>query len=167
MSDEREPRGIPGVLSAHIVGLAHVGFVVSDLAGQLAVYRQRYGLNDEAIRISPPFSEPANIARFAFVRIADGVELELIEPISAAMKSQLNTCAEGAISAPGGINHIAYRVRNIDSVFAVLKQQGIRAGHVTPDGVVDTGRSKILYLHPDDLGGALIELVDPSDGGDD
>lgn len=165
MNDEIEPAAVPSVLSPHIIGLAHVGFVVSDLAAQLSVYRQRYGLSDEAINVSPPFSEPANIARFAFVSIATGVELELIEPISEAMKTQLNHHAGMPLFAPGGINHIAYRVNDIDSVFSALQQQGIRAGHVTPDGVVDTGRSKILYLHPDDLGGALIELVETCSGG--
>lgn len=160
-----EPMAVPSALSAHIIGLAHVGFVVSDLAAQLAVYRQRYGLSDAAISVTPPFSESAAVARFAFVRIAEGVELEFIEPVSEAMKAQLNHHADRNIFAPGGINHIAYRVNNIDSVFAALQQQGIRAGHVTPNGVVDTGRSKIVYLHPDDLGGALIELVESTVGG--
>jgi len=160
-----EPFNIPRALSAYIVGLAHVGFVVEALAPQLDIYRQRYGLADDAITVTPPFSESATVARFAFVRIADGIELELIEPISATMREQLGVSADSDISGPGGINHIAYRVEDLDSVFDALQTQGIRAGHVTPDGVVDTGRSKILYLNPDDFGGALIELVETNSRG--
>jgi catechol 2,3-dioxygenase-like lactoylglutathione lyase family enzyme len=155
---------IPAALSAYIIGLAHVGFVVEALSEQLDIYRQRYGLADEAITVTPPFSEPASVARFAFVHIAEGVELELIEPVSAAMKAQLGLVTGANASGPGGINHIAYRVADLDAVFNALQQQGIRAGHVTPEGVINTGRSKIVYLNPDDFGGALIELIEPNTG---
>jgi 4-hydroxyphenylpyruvate dioxygenase-like putative hemolysin len=72
------------------------------------------------------------------------------------MKAILHSAASGA----GGINHVAYVVNDIDGALAVLAEQGIRPGHVTPDGVVDTGRTRIAYLNPSDTGDMLIELVE-------
>ena len=41
-----------------------------------------------------------------------------------------------------------------------LAAVGIRPGYVTPGGVVDTGRTRIAYLNPEDTGALLIELVE-------
>ena len=62
-----------------------------------------------------------------------------------------------------GINHVAWRVSDIEAAVKRLAGQRIRPGHVTPDGVIDTGRSKIVYMNPDDTDGILIELVELSD----
>lgn len=143
-------------LSKHIRGLEHVGYVVPDLKGAIENCTRLYGLSAEDVNVVPPFDQTAEIVRFAFIRVASGIEFEFIEPVSDESIAQLTGFQSGA----AGINHLAYRVVDIDSVQADLFSQGIRPGYVTPDGVVNTGRSKILYLNPEDTGGALIELVE-------
>jgi len=141
-------------LKDFIVGLRHVGHIVEDLAVSIADFRRIYGLSDDDIKVLPPFGQEAP-ARFGLLNVG-GVEFELIEPISEEMKTTLNAVSSGA----GGINHVAYVVSDIDAAMAVLEKQGIRPGHVTPGGVVDTGRTRIAYLNPADTSDLLIELVE-------
>lgn len=144
-------------LKDFIVGLRHVGHIVDDLQASIADFRRIYGLTDDDITVLPPFDQEAP-ARFGLLNVG-GVEFELIEPISDDMKATLNAVASGA----GGINHVAYVVSDIDAAMAVLAKQGIRPGHVTPGGVVDTGRTRIAYLNPADTSDLLIELVEVYD----
>lgn len=142
------------VLKDFIVGLRHIGHIVGDLRVSIEDFRRIYGLDDEDITVLPPFGEPAP-ARFGLLNVG-GVEFELIEPIGDEMRATLTAVESGA----GGINHVAYVVSDIDGAVAALARQGIRPGHVTPDGVVDTGRTRIVYLDPAGTGGMLIELVE-------
>ncbi|MDB4450966.1 hypothetical protein N9121_01290 [Pseudomonadales bacterium] len=63
-------------------------------------------------------------------------------------------------SGLAGINHVAYLVDDIEGAVAMLTEQGIRPGHVTPNGVTDIGAKYICYLDPKDTGDLLIELIE-------
>jgi len=143
-------------LAPHIIALEHVGYVVEDISEAVRECSRLYGIDASHVRIVPPLDVADVPTRFAFVKINDAVEFELIEPCSESFKTQLNNPASG----PGGINHLAYRVSDIEAAASDLAAQGIRPGHVTPEGVVETGSSKILYLDPRDTGGVLIELIE-------
>jgi len=156
MSEAVLPKG----LAPHITGLAHVGYVVSDLQAAIDECARVYGLDEQAIRVVPPFSDTTAATRFAFVRVNNTLEFEFIEAISEQFKKLLH----GSASGPAGINHMAYWVADIDAAERDLRAQGIRPGHVTPEGVVNTGSSRMLYLNPEDTGGALIELIERLDG---
>jgi catechol 2,3-dioxygenase-like lactoylglutathione lyase family enzyme len=155
MSEAVSPKG----LAPHITGLAHVGYVVSDLRAAIDECARVYGLDEQAIRVVPPFSDAKAATRFAFVRVNNTLEFEFIEAISEQFKKLLHRSASG----PAGINHMAYWVADIDAAERDLRAQGIRPGHVTPEGVVNTGSSRMLYLNPEDTGGALIELIERLD----
>ena len=142
-------------LKDYIIGLQHVGHIVRDLDAAVASFCRLYGLDENAVRRVPDAPNEDVPTLFAFVDIA-GTEFELIQPQSAAAKKELLASASGG----GGINHVAWRVSDIDACAELLAGQQIWPGHVTPDGVVDTGRSKILYLDPGDTDGILIELVE-------
>lgn len=145
-------------LSDYLVGLQHVGHVVPDLEAAIDSFRRVYGLDNTVVRRLPESADEDTPALFALISVAD-TEFELIEPRSVAMKAQLL----GRPSGAAGINHVAWRVTDIDAALAVLESQGIRAGHVTPDGPVTFGDTKILYLDPDDTDGQLIELLQVGD----
>ncbi len=55
-----------------------------------------------------------------------------------------------------GIQHIAFRVENIDAALAELKEKGIRLIDETPR--VGAGGAKIAFLHPKATNGVLVEL---------
>lgn len=144
-------------LNQRLLGLMHIGYVVEDLEAAVANFRRVYGLGDDDIRLLPDFDGAPT--RFAFVRVG-GVEFELIEPLT----EEFHGILLGVKSGEGGINHIAYRVDDIDRAVADLEQAGIAPGYVTPGGVIDTGRTRIVYLNPADTGALLIELVELKPG---
>ena len=141
-------------LRDYLIGLQHVGHVVDDLEAAIGSFKRVYGIDESAIRRLPNAPDDDTPALFALLSIA-GTEFELIEPRSEAMKSML----QGRPSGSAGINHVAWRVTDMDAALEALAGQGIRPGHVTPDGPVSFGDTKILYLDPDDTDGMLIELL--------
>ena len=151
------------VLCDYIIGVAHVGFVVPELAAAVADAQRVYGLADEDISYLPAPGEEA-ATRFAFFRVG-GLEFELIEPCSEHFQRVLL----GMPSGSAGINHVAWKVRDIDAAVALLARHDIHPGHVTPDGVISIGPKKMVYLDPATTGGLVIELIespgDDSGGG--
>ena len=87
-------------------------------------------------------------------------EFVLIEPVSDYFKQLLLQMPSGM----AGLYHEAYLVNDIDKAVAVLAEQSIRPGHVTPNAVVDFGPKKLVYLDPADTGGLVIELIELKDG---
>ncbi len=57
-----------------------------------------------------------------------------------------------------GIQHVAFRVDNVDNALAELKGKGIRLIDETPRK--GAGGAKIAFLHPKDTGGVLVELCE-------
>ena len=82
------------------------------------------------------------------------MELELIQPISDRFKNFIGNPSHG-------LNHIAYVVEDIEEAVRHLQEKGIDLGHVTKDGILDMGRSRVAYLDPKTTSGILIELVEP------
>lgn len=55
-----------------------------------------------------------------------------------------------------GIQHIAFRVENIEAALAELKEKGIQLIDEKPR--LGAGGAKIAFLHPKATGGVLVEL---------
>jgi methylmalonyl-CoA/ethylmalonyl-CoA epimerase len=60
-----------------------------------------------------------------------------------------------------GIQQLAYRVSDLESLTDRLREQGVRLLYEAPRR--GTANSRINFIHPKDAGGVLIELVEPSD----
>ena len=117
-----------------------------------------YGVQAEAVRYQPEGDEPAP-TRFAFFHLG-GLEFEYIQPCSEEFRAQLLSMPSGG----GGINHVAWRVRDIEGALALLAARGITPGHVTPGGVVSFAGRKMVYLDPATTGGLVIELIEHTAG---
>lgn len=130
----------------------HIGYIVRDLKQSVADFQRLFDLQEEDIRIIPPFDLPAD-TRFAFFH-ADGLNVELIEPISEHFQKIL-------FHSGIGINHICFTVDNIEEAFAEMTRKGIRSGHVTPNGILTMRHQKMVYFDPNDTGGFLIEYIQP------
>ena len=90
--------------------------------------------------------------KVAFLPLGDS-ELELLE----------STSAEGPISRfiekkGEGIQHIAFRVDNIEKVLEKLKKEGVRLIDEMPR--YGAGGAKIAFLHPKGTNGILMELCE-------
>ena len=59
-----------------------------------------------------------------------------------------------------GIQHIAFRVENIEEALAELKEKGIRLIDENPRR--GAGGAKIAFLHPKSTNGILVELCEKS-----
>ena len=149
---------IQTVLSDYIIGLQHVGHVVPDIDAALQTFQRIYGVGDESIRRVPEHSDDSAEALFAFVKVGN-TEFELIQPLSERFRSTVL----GAPSGGGGINHVAWRVSDIEACLGLLEETGIGPGHVTPDGPFSYGNMKIVYLDPAACDGYYIELIEISD----
>jgi methylmalonyl-CoA/ethylmalonyl-CoA epimerase len=88
----------------------------------------------------------------AFLPVGES-ELELLE----------STAPDGPIAkfleARGeGIQHVAFRVADLDEALAELKAQGIRLIDETPRR--GAGGARIAFLHPKSTSGVLVELCE-------
>lgn len=130
----------------------HIGYIVRDLKQAIADFKKIFDLQDDNIRVIPDFNLVAD-SRFAFFH-ADGLDFELIEPISDHFKKIL-------FNSGVGINHICFTVDNIEEAVKKMEQKGIRAGHVTPNGIINMPHQKMVYFNPEHTGGVLIEYIEP------
>jgi catechol 2,3-dioxygenase-like lactoylglutathione lyase family enzyme len=129
----------------------HVGYIVKDLKKSIADFQRLFDLSDEDIRVFPDFNLVAD-SRFSFFH-ADGLNFELIEPISEHFKDIL-------FNSGVGINHICFTVENIEEAVKEMAQKGIHVGHVTPNGIITMPHQKMVYFNPEDTGGFLIEYIE-------
>ena len=142
-------------LRPYLVGLQHVGHVVADLEQAIETFARVYGVPTDEVRFVPERPDPAAPTRFAFVNVG-GVEFELIEPRSKEARRLLLAPSSGG----GGLNHVAWRVSDLDACLGLLAERGIGPGHVTPDGPVEFGNRRMVYLDPQECGGLLLELIE-------
>jgi methylmalonyl-CoA/ethylmalonyl-CoA epimerase len=127
--------------------LNHVAIAVRDLAGAAAKYRDVLGAN-----ISAPLPLPEHGVTTVFVNLPN-TKIELLEPLGE--NSPIAKFLER--NTDGGIHHICYEVDDIRAARDALKGQGAR---VLGDGEPKTGAhgKPVLFLHPKDFNGTLIEL---------
>ncbi|HOA88701.1 methylmalonyl-CoA epimerase [Propioniciclava tarda] len=59
----------------------------------------------------------------------------------------------------GGIQHIAYRVADMDAVDATLRERGATLLYPAPKS--GTGGARINFIHPKSTGGVLLEITEP------
>jgi methylmalonyl-CoA/ethylmalonyl-CoA epimerase len=127
--------------------LNHVAIAVPDLAAAAAVYRTMLGAD-----VSEAVPQPDHGVTVVFVTLPN-TKIELLEPLGAG--SPIANFLER--NAAGGIHHICYEVDDILAAAASLRQKGAR---VLGTGEPKTGAhgKPVLFLHPKDFCGTLVEL---------
>lgn len=90
--------------------------------------------------------------RTAFLPIG-GTEVELLESTDPEGPIGKFIAAKGA-----GMQHIAYRVDDIEAALAELKAKGVRLIDEKPR--YGAGGARIAFLHPKATGGVLVELCE-------
>jgi len=125
----------------------HIALAVPDLA--VAVARYRDGL---MAKVSAPQALPDHGVTVVFVEFAN-TKIELLEPLGDA-----SPIASFLVKNPdGGMHHVCYEVTDILAARDHLKAAGAR---VLGNGEPKTGAhgNPVLFLHPKDFFGTLIEL---------
>lgn len=127
--------------------LNHVAIAVRDLEAASAVYRTTLGA-----RVSAPQPLLEQGVTVAFVEL-ENTRIELMEPLGE--KSPIRGFLER--NPGGGVHHLCYEVEDIRAARDRLLALGAR---VLGTGEPKTGAhgKPILFLHPKDFCGTLIEL---------
>ena len=127
--------------------LNHVAIAVRDLAAASRLYRETLGAE-----VSDPVPQPEHGVTTVFITLPN-TKIELIAPLGDA-----SPIANFLDRTPdGGIHHLCYEVDDIRAARDALTNKGAR---VLGDGEPKMGAhgKPVLFLHPKDFSGALIEL---------
>jgi methylmalonyl-CoA/ethylmalonyl-CoA epimerase len=133
-----------------VLKIDHLGIAVHSIEEAKKLFQDTLGLKFEG-------SETVEEQKVttAFFPVGDS-EVELLE----------STAPDGPIAKylekrGEGIQHIAFRVENIEEALAELKAKGIRLIDEKPR--MGAGGAKIAFLHPKSTHGVLIEISERED----
>ncbi len=128
--------------------LNHVGVATPSIEASVAVYRDMLG----ATKIHEPFDLPEQGVRVCFVD-APNSQIELIEPLG-----QGSPLHSFLARYPGGAqHHVCFEVPDIHAAKAELEAKGAK---VLGEPRVGAHGTPILFVHPKDMGGVLVELME-------
>lgn len=125
----------------------HIGIAVRDLNEAIKFYQEVLGLKVTEIE-----EVPDQKVRVAFLPTGDS-EVELLE----------STSPDGPIARfieknGEGVQHIAFRVDNLEEKLAELKSKGVRLIDEKPRR--GAGGAMIAFLHPKSTFGTLVEICE-------
>jgi methylmalonyl-CoA/ethylmalonyl-CoA epimerase len=127
--------------------LNHIAIAVRDIAAASQLYRDTLGA-----KVSSPEKLPEHGVTVVFITLPN-TKIELLEPLGE--DSPISKFLDK--SPDGGIHHVCYEVEDIGAARDQLTKSGAR--------VLGSGKPKIgahgkpvLFLHPKDFNGTLIEL---------
>ena len=128
-----------------VLKLDHIGIAVSDMEESLKFYTEMLGM-----KLHGTETVDEQKVKVAFLPVGDS-EVELLE----------STEADGPVakfieSKGQGIQHLAFRVDDIEKALAFCREKGIRLIDEKPR--YGAGGAKIAFLHPKATNGVLIEL---------
>jgi len=127
--------------------LNHIAIAVPDLAAAIAIYRDTLGA-----LVSEPVDQPAHGVTTVFVELVN-TRIELLHPLGD--ESPIAAFLERNPS--GGMHHVCYEVEDIRAARDRLTASGARVlGHGEPR--IGAHGKPVLFLHPKDFCGTLIEL---------
>jgi methylmalonyl-CoA/ethylmalonyl-CoA epimerase len=128
-----------------VIKLDHIGIAVSNLDETLKIYTDMLGM-----KLQGTETVEEQKVKTAFLPLGE-TEIELLE----------STAPDGPIGkfieARGqGVQHLAFRVDDLEAALAELKAKGVRLIDEKPR--YGAGGAKIAFLHPKATNGVLIEL---------
>ena len=128
-----------------VLKLDHIGIAVSNLEESLKLYTEILGM-----KLHGTETVEEQKVKVAFLPLGD-TELEFLE----------STSPDGPIAkfieAKGqGIQHLAFKVENVEKALEELKGKGMRLIDEKPR--YGAGGAKIAFLHPKSTNGVLVEL---------
>lgn len=147
MDEAADPGGVPGVLG--IVALDHVGVAVPDLDAAVRLHTEVLGLTC----VHREVNEVQGVVEAMLAAPDGGTQVQLLAPLD-----ERSPVARFLDRAGPGLQHLAYRVTDLDAACAELRARGVRLLYDLPG--TGTRGSRITFVHPKDAGGVLVELVE-------
>ena len=127
--------------------LNHIAIATPSLDDATKTYKDMLG-----VKISDPVDQIDHGVKVVFIELPN-TKIELLEPLGE------NSPIENFLdkNKKGGVHHICFEVEDIDSAIVNLKRDGAT---ILGDGNTKIGAhgKPVIFLHPKDFNGALIEL---------
>ena len=128
----------------------HVGVAVDDLDAAISLYEEQFGM---------PLVHRETVdeqgVEAALLDVGDG-HIELLLPLGEETPVGKFLAKRGR-----GLHHVAYRVGDIDSALAGLKDKGVEL--IDAEARTGIRQSRVAFLHPRSTGGVLTEIVEPAE----
>ena len=128
----------------------HVGVAVKDLDKAVSLFENAFG------------------AKVIFQKVFEDQKLESAMVSMGENRFELSqtTDPNGVIgkfieNRGEGIHHVSLQVEDMEKAIAHFENQGLK---VVGKGTVGSGGNKICFLHPKDIFGVLIEIIEPAKG---
>lgn len=125
----------------------HIGVAVPSIAEARKFFEEILGL---AVTGTETIEEQK--VTVAFLPLGD-TEVELLEPVG-----QDGPVARFLEKNGPGIQHVAFRVDNLEAALAELKARGVRLIDTEPR--YGAGGARIAFIHPRESHGVLVELCE-------
>lgn len=133
--------------------LNHVGVAVPDINEAIETYKNLYGATD----ITTPFDMPEQGVKVCFVNLPNS-QIELIEPLSES--SPIHNFVQK--NPKGGQHHVCFEVEDIHTAKAEMESRGAT---VLGEPRIGAHGTPIIFVHPKNSNGVLIELMETPKGG--
>jgi len=133
-------------------GIDHVSIAVADLDGAVAFFTGVLGLRQTHVEVN----EREGVSEVMLAGEAGGTQVQLISPVGAGSGGVAKFLNESG----SAIHHLALQVADVEVAANAARAAGVRVLSETP--LSGTKASKIVFLHPKDCHGVLIELVQPA-----
>jgi methylmalonyl-CoA/ethylmalonyl-CoA epimerase len=130
--------------------LNHVGVAVPSIDAAKATYRDLYGVPESAMTETREL--PAQGVKFAFVNLPNS-QIELIEPLGPDSPI-VNFLAK---NPNGGQHHVCFEVADI---YAARDEMIVRGATVLNEPRIGAHGTPIIFIHPRNSNGVLIELME-------
>lgn len=144
-------RGANSLLPVKLLNLDHVAIAVHDLDAALALYGSRY----RAVPLYREVVEQQGVEE-AMIPVG-GSHIQLLQPLRP--HSPVGRFLE---KNGEGLHHVAFAVASIEAALEHLEAEGAQLVDRLPR--IGGGGARIAFVHPADLAGTLIELVELKDG---
>lgn len=130
-----------------LLNLDHVAIAVADLDAAIEGYRSRYG-------VEPLYRETVESQGVEEAMIpVGGSFVQLLQPLGDETPVGVFLSKRGE-----GLHHVAFAVVSIETALEHLAAQGARLVDAEPR--IGGRGARIAFVHPGDLSGTLIELVE-------
>lgn len=133
-----------------VLKVDHIGIAVKSIEETKKLYHDLLGLD----HVGSETVEEQKVTT-AFFPVGD-TEVELLESTS-----EDGPIAKYLEKRGEGVQHVAFRVENIEQALAELKEKGIKLIDEKPRR--GAGGAKIAFLHPKSTFGVLVELCERND----
>lgn len=132
----------------------HVGIAVPDLDEAIAFYRDTLGI----VSVHEETNDEQGV-REAMLAVGDGASrIQLLAPLTPE-----STIAKFLDRNGPGLQQLAVTVDDVEAVADTLRSRGLRLLYDAPKR--GTAGSRVNFVHPKDVGGVLLELVEPARDG--